>query len=145
LAAADKPPAAEINVKSLVPMIGFGLLGGLILNLMPCVLPVIGLKLLSFVQQGGQSRGRIFALNVWFSLGLLAVFFVLATAAAFANLGWGQQFTYTWFKVTMVVVVFAFALSLLGVWEIRIPGFAHTNMSSKLQHHGGATAAFGTA
>jgi suppressor for copper-sensitivity B len=142
LVAADKPEVAEINVKSLLPMIGFGLLGGLILNLMPCVLPVIGLKLLSFIQHGGQSRGRIFALNLWFSLGLLSVFFVLATAAAFANLGWGQQFTYTWFKVTMVVVVFAFALSFLGVWEIPIPGFAQTNMSSKLQHHEGAGGAF---
>src|SRR2546429_3300243 len=97
LATAAGGSVVETDVKSLVPMIGFGLLGGLILNLMPCVLPVIGLKLLSFVQQGGQSRGRIFALNVWFSLGLLAVFFVLATAAAFANFGWGQQFTYTWF------------------------------------------------
>ncbi len=142
LVTADKPPAAEVNLKALIPMIGFGLLGGLILNLMPCVLPVIGLKLLSFVQQGGQSRGRIFALNLWFSLGLLSVFLVLATAAAFANLGWGQQFTYTWFKVTMVVVVFAFALSFLGVWEIPIPGFAQTDMSSKLQHHEGATGAF---
>src|SRR5262249_41006684 len=52
----------------------FGLLGGLILNIMPCVLPVIGLKILSFVQQSGHSRGKAFALNVWYSAGLLAVF-----------------------------------------------------------------------
>jgi thiol:disulfide interchange protein len=143
LASADSAPAGEpADLKTLLPMIGFGLLGGLILNLMPCVLPVIGLKLLSFIQHGGHSRGRIFALNLWFSLGLLSVFLVLATAAAFANLGWGQQFTYTWFKVTMVVVVFAFALSFLGVWEIPIPGFAQTNMSSKLQHQEGAGGAF---
>ena len=44
-------------------------LGGLILNLMPCVLPVISLKILSFVEQAGESRGRVFALNVWYSLG----------------------------------------------------------------------------
>jgi suppressor for copper-sensitivity B len=142
LAAANPQGTGKLEFKSLLPMIGFGLLGGLILNLMPCVLPVIGLKLLAFVQQGGQSRATVFKLNLWFALGLLSVFFVLATAAAFANLGWGQQFTYTWFKVTMVVIVFAFALSFLGVWEVPIPGFAQTSTSSKLQHQEGATGAF---
>ncbi len=142
LAAKASPPTGELNVKALIPMIGLGLLGGLILNLMPCVLPVIGLKILSFVQHGGHSRGKIFALNLWFSLGLLSVFLVLATAAAFANLGWGQQFTYTWFKVTMVIIVFAFALSFLGVWEVPIPGFAQSNASSKLQHQEGPSGAF---
>ncbi len=142
LAAKAPAPTGELNVKALVPMIGFGLLGGLILNLMPCVLPVIGLKILSFVQHGGHSRGTIFALNLWFALGLLSVFLVLATAAAFANLGWGQQFTFTWFKVTMVIIVFAFALSFLGVWEVPIPGFAQSNTSSNLQHQEGPSGAF---
>jgi suppressor for copper-sensitivity B len=142
LAAEHPAPSGEIDVATLLPMIGFGLLGGLILNLMPCVLPVIGLKVLSFVQQGGQSRARIFALNFWFAAGLIAVFLVLATAAAFANLSWGQQFTFTWFKVAMVVVVFAFALSFLGVWEVPIPGFAQSKASSKLQQQEGPTGAF---
>jgi thiol:disulfide interchange protein len=142
LAESAPAAAADLSLRSLLPMIGFGLLGGLILNLMPCVLPVIGLKLLSLVQHAGHSRAKIFALNLWFSLGLLTVFFVLASLAAFANLGWGEQFTYTWFKVTMVVIVFAFALSFLGVWEIPIPGFAQSNTSSKLQHQEGASGAF---
>jgi suppressor for copper-sensitivity B len=142
LAKAAPAPTGSIDWPSLAKFIGFGLLGGLILNLMPCVLPVIGLKVLSFVQQGGQSRGRIFLLNLWFALGLLFVFALLATAAAFANLGWGQQFTYTWFKVAMVVVVFAFALSFLGVWEVPIPGFAQTNASDKLQQQEGPSGAF---
>lgn len=139
-----------MNWPGLVPFVGFGLLGGLILNLMPCVLPVIGLKVLSFAQQGGQSRGRVFMLNVWFALGLLSVFLVLATLAAFGslipwigeNLAWGQQFTYTGFKVAMVVIVFAFALSFLGVWEVPIPGFAQTGSSSKLQKQEGISGAF---
>jgi suppressor for copper-sensitivity B len=142
LAKAHPAPTGKVDWKSLVPIIGFGLLGGMILNLMPCVLPVIGLKVLSFVQQGGQSRGRVFMLNVWFAAGLILVFLVLATAAAFANLSWGQQFTYTWFKVAMVVIVFAFALSFLGVWEVPIPGFAQTNSSSKLQQQEGLGGAF---
>lgn len=142
LAAANPAPTGEIDLASLGMYIGFGFLGGMILNLMPCVLPVIGLKVLSFVQQGGQSRGRIFALNLWFAIGLMLVFLVLATAAAFANIGWGQQFTYTWFKVAMVVVVFAFALSFLGVWEVPIPGFAQSSSSSKLQTQEGLAGAF---
>ena len=142
LARANPPPTGKIEWTALVPIIGFALLGGLILNLMPCVLPVIGLKVLSFAQQGGESRGRIFLLNLWFALGLLLVFVLLATAAAFANLGWGQQFTYTWFKVTMVIVVFAFALSFLGVWEVPIPGFAQGTASDKLQQKEGASGAF---
>jgi suppressor for copper-sensitivity B len=142
LAAANPAPTGEIDYAALGMYVGFGLLGGLILNLMPCVLPVIGLKVLSFVQQGGQSRARIFALNLWFAAGLLLVFLALATFAAFANIGWGQQFTYTWFKVAMVVVVFAFALSFLGVWEVPIPGFAQSGSSSKLQKQEGAAGAF---
>lgn len=130
------------SLAALLPMVGFGLLGGLILNLMPCVLPVIGLKILAFVQQAGQRRSRILALNLWFTLGLLGVFFLLATAAAFANLSWGQQFTYTWFKVAMVVVVFAFALSFLNVWEVPIPGFAQSSTTTRLQHQEGAAGAF---
>jgi suppressor for copper-sensitivity B len=141
---ASQPAATSgpASLAALLPMIGFGLLGGLILNLMPCVLPVIGLKILALVQQAGQRRGRILVLNLWFTLGLLSVFLVLATAAAFANLSWGQQFTYTWFKVAMVLLVFAFALSFLNVWEVPIPGFAQSESTSRLQHQEGAAGAF---
>ncbi|MCA9172898.1 MAG: thioredoxin family protein [Planctomycetales bacterium] len=120
----------------------FGLLGGLILNLMPCVLPVIGLKVLSFAEQAGKSRWESLKLNIWYSLGLLSVFWVLASLAAYANMSWGQQFTYTWFKVAMTVLVFAMALSFLGVWEIPIPGFAGGGASQQLQDKEGALGAF---
>ncbi len=107
-----------------------GLAGGLILNLMPCVLPVLGLKLMSFAQQSGRARQEVFQMNLWYIAGLFAVFFVLATASVAANLGlansnlgWGQQFGSVPFKIGMLGVVFAFALSFLGVWELPIPGF----------------------
>jgi thiol:disulfide interchange protein len=48
--------------------------GGLILNIMPCVLPVIGLKVMSFVQQAGQSRAQALALNCWYAAGIVIVF-----------------------------------------------------------------------
>lgn len=117
-------------------------LGGLILNLMPCVLPVISLKLFALIEQAGQSRTKILALNLWYTLGLLSVFFVLATLSAAFNMAWGQQFTYTWFKVALVGLVFALALSFLGVWELPIPGFATGSRVSQLQMKEGAAGAF---
>ena len=70
---------------------GLGFLGGLLLNLMPCVLPVIGLKIFSFVEQAGQNRRTAMLLNVWYSAGLIAVFLVLATLAVTGS-GWGGLF-----------------------------------------------------
>ena len=88
---------------------------------MPCVLPVVGLKLLSFVQQSNDSRRRVLLLNVAYSAGLMSVMLVLATFAVFAGLGWGEQFSSTAFSVTLAAIVFAFGLSFLGVWEIPCP------------------------
>ncbi|MFN9370005.1 MAG: cytochrome c biogenesis protein CcdA [Planctomycetia bacterium] len=107
-----------------------GLAGGLLLNLMPCVLPVLGLKLMSFAQQSGRDRREVFQMNLWYCLGVFAVFFALATASVAAKIGlaraslaWGEQFTSTGFNIAMTGIVFAFALSFLGVWELPIPGF----------------------
>ena len=114
---------SEENAGSLSYYIAIAFVGGLILNLMPCVLPVIGLKVMSFVEQSGKSRGHALMLNVWFSAGIITVFVLLGVLAATAHLTWGGQFGNTSFNVTMAAVVFAMALSLLGVWEVPIPGF----------------------
>jgi len=136
--------AEPVTTQRLLVILGFGMLGGLILNLMPCVLPVIGLKILSFAEQGGQSRGKILALNLSYSAGLIIVFLALATLAVLPSVSfnWGQQFTLTWFKVAMIGLVFAMALSFLGVWEIPIPGFASTAKTNKLQEQEGLGGAF---
>lgn len=126
---------------SLVLILAAALLGGLILNFMPCVLPVIGLKVLSFVNQA-DNRAQAFLLNVWFSAGLISVFLVLASLAAFAQLGWGEQFSSTWFNVAMIGLVFAMALSFLGIWEIPIPGFVGTAAASNVAMREGAIGAF---
>jgi thiol:disulfide interchange protein len=105
-------------------------LGGMILNIMPCVLPVLAIKILSFVQQAGESRSRIFLLNVAYTGGVLAVFLTLATLAVGTRLGfsfvgdfsWGGLFQQTGFNLVMACVVFAMGLSLLGVFEIPVPG-----------------------
>ena len=127
-AAAEAAPGSD--QLSLPRALLYGLLGGLILNLMPCVLPVLGLKLMSFAQQSGRARQEVFTMNLWYCAGVFAVFFALATASVAANiglagtnLGWGQQFQFVEFRIAMIGIVFAFALSFLGVWEIPIPGF----------------------
>ncbi|QDU58047.1 protein-disulfide reductase DsbD family protein [Aeoliella mucimassa] len=133
-----------------VGMLGLALVGGLILNLMPCVLPVIGLKLMSFAKQGGESRSRVFLLNLAYVAGLLGVFLFLATLASLPQLGlstttdydWGELNTETWFKVFMTVLVFTMALSFLGVWEIPIPGFAGSSTAAEMASREGYSGAF---
>ena len=117
-----------------------GLLGGLILNIMPCVLPVIGLKILSFIEQGGKNRWHTFTLNLWYSAGLISVFLILASLAVFANLGWGRLFQFSAFNVALAVVVFVMGLSFLGVWEIPIPGFVGSGKSAEISAREGAAA-----
>ena len=143
-----KATGVEAANQPLALMMFFGFAGGLILNLMPCVLPVIGLKVLSFVEQSGQSRGRVLVLNVWYSLGLLSVFMVLATLPVAARLisgqqfSWGQQFAYDGFNITLTAIVFVMALSFLGVWEIPIPGFVGSGKANELAAQEGFSGAF---
>ncbi len=120
----------------------YGVLGGLILNLMPCVLPVLALKLLSFAKQGGESRREILGLNLAYTAGLLTVFMVLATLAVLLQFGWGELYTLTRFKVGMTALVFAMALAFLNVWEIPIPGFAASGKASELSAQEGPFGAF---
>ena len=120
-----------------------GFLGGLLLNIMPCVLPVIGLKILSFVEQSGHDRRKALVLNLWYSLGLMSVFFLLATLAVSPqHLGWGQLFSKTWFSIGLTAVVFAMGLSFLGIWELPIPGFAGRGKATELAAKEGALGAF---
>lgn len=142
VAAATPLPYGVIDYYILAGQLGLALVGGVLLNFMPCVLPVLGLKILNFAQQGGKSWGKVLALNLAYAGGLLAVFLVLATLSAFLNIGWGQQFTHMWFKLTLFVMTFAFALSFLGVWEIPIPGFAGGEKANSLQQQEGFAGAF---
>lgn len=134
--------AGGLSVARLMPILGAALLGGLILNLMPCVFPVIGLKLLSFVEQGGQSHARILSLNLWYAAGVFTVFMGLATLVAGMNLSWGEHFQSSAFNIAMAALVFTMALSFLGVWEIPIPGFAGSGKAADLAAREGAGGAF---
>ncbi|MCB9899262.1 MAG: thioredoxin family protein [Planctomycetes bacterium] len=117
----DFAPRAEQAQHGLLVWLLLAFLAGMILNVMPCVLPVISIKVLSFVQQAGEDKKRVLHLGLAFAAGIVTVFLVLATLAAVIGLSWGQQFQSQAFLVTMVGLVFAFALSLFGVFELGVP------------------------
>lgn len=114
-------PQGEVSEHSLLIWLLLAFIAGMILNVMPCVLPVISIKVLSFVQQAGEDRKRIFQLGVAFAAGIVVVFLVLAALAITAGLSWGEQFQSQGFLITMIGIVFAFALSLFGVFEVGVP------------------------
>ncbi|WP_182864572.1 protein-disulfide reductase DsbD family protein [Rhodopirellula sp. JC639] len=120
------------------------LCGGFILNFMPCVLPVIGIKVLSFVQQAGEDRRRVALLNFAYVAGILSVFAGLAVLAVVFSFGWGQQFAYFPVRIGLTVMIFALALSYLGVWELPTPGVATGKSSENLQSKEGYSGAFFT-
>lgn len=97
--------------------------GGMILNLMPCVLPVISFKVLGFIKLAGQSRKLIFQHGVAFSAGVLLSFWVLAALllmlqAYGRSVGWGFQLQEPLFVAVLAAFLFIFGLSLFGLFEL---------------------------
>ena len=128
---ADLAPAATVSLGKIVL---FALLGGLILNLMPCVLPVMGMKL-SAVLQAGSDRGMVRLRFLATSAGILTSFALLALMVTIlkltgASLGWGIQFQNPWFIGLMVAVTFLFSLNLFGVVEMLLPSAAVSRMAT---------------
>lgn len=145
-AASQQPPAPPRTTGGLWTYLLFGFLGGFILNLMPCVLPVISLKIFGFMRQAGDSRGAILkhgtaftaGIFTWF-LGLAAV--VIALKSAGSEVTWAFQFQNPWFNFVIGAVVFVFALNLFGVFEIVLPGRAAQGIA-EAGSHGGLAGSF---
>ncbi len=122
-------PQAGPRVGKLLAIMAVALLGGLILNVMPCVLPVLSLKVLGLVGHAGGERRHIRAGFLASASGILASFLVLAAItsvikAAGASVGWGIQFQQPLFLIVMVVIVSLFAANLFGLYEIPLPQWA---------------------
>ena len=114
-------PQTEPIERGLLMWLVLAFVAGAILNVMPCVLPVISIKILSFVQQAGEDKRRVRQLGGAFSLGILVVFMALAAMAVLAGAAWGDQFQSQQFLVVMIGVIFAFSLSLFGLFELGVP------------------------
>ncbi|MCT7655949.1 hypothetical protein MBH78_17725 [Oceanimonas sp. NS1] len=111
---------------SLLLALGYALLGGLILNIMPCVLPVLGLKLNSLLL-GQRSRAEVRRPLLLSAAGIMLSFwglaaFMLALTWSGAQLGWGIQFQQPGFIGFMLAVTALFSLNLFGLFEIQLPG-----------------------
>jgi len=122
------PPAQSSSFSELAAMLLVALLGGLILNVMPCVLPVLSLKVIGAVGYGGQASSRVRAGFLASSAGIVASFLVLAGGAialksAGATVGWGIQFQQPVFLAFIIAVVLLFALNLAGLFEIALPSW----------------------
>ena len=133
-AAASAPKS--VPARGVLTFLFFGFVGGLILNLMPCVLPVISLKIFGFIQQAGQSRQKIWRSGLAFAGGIFAWFVGLALLlivlkAAGREVTWGGfQFTNPYFVLLLSVIVLVFALNLFGVFEISLPQTATRGLLS---------------
>ena len=127
--------SATENRAGVAALFFFAFLGGIILNLMPCVLPVLSLKLFSLIKQAGESRGRLLALGGATTAGILCSFWALAAVVAAVkagggSAGWGMQFQSAGFIAFMTVILAAFAMSFFGVFEIWLPWNATTKMDA---------------
>jgi thiol:disulfide interchange protein len=121
LDAGTLPPLADFGVVALLLAMLAAVLGGLILNLMPCVLPILSLKALGLADSGGPGQARRSAL--WYTAGVLASFaavglIAIALRQAGLALGWGFQLQQPWVVGLLAYVMFAVGLSLSGVFQI---------------------------
>ncbi|MDY6934257.1 MAG: cytochrome c biogenesis protein CcdA [Spirochaetota bacterium] len=112
-----------INVTNILQAILYGLIAGFFLNFMPCVLPVVSLKVMSFIKYAGEDRSKLIKLGILFTLGILTTFFILAFLSSFFGYNWGELFKKRLFLITMIAVVFALTLSMFDVFTINLPSF----------------------
>jgi len=129
--------------------VALAFLGGMILNLMPCVLPVISLKIFSFVKMSGENRMMIVKHGLMFTLGVLVSFWALAgvliALRAYGEVvGWGFQLQEPLFVAILAVIIYVFGLSLFGVFEFgtMFSAWAGQKQSDASKEAGGALAAF---
>jgi thiol:disulfide interchange protein DsbD len=136
-------PAAPV---SLISTLFLALVGGLILNLMPCVFPVLGIKILGFVNQAGQDKKKVILHGLVFALGVLLSFWSLAAVLAVLRaggdqLGWGFQLQSPLFVYGLAAVMLIFAMNMSGVFEF---GLSATGVGSDLQSKSGFAGSFFT-
>jgi thiol:disulfide interchange protein DsbD len=138
--AAGGPPRGEGASSGLLLTFALMFIGGLILNLMPCVFPVIGLKIMGFVQQSGQDRSKVAKHGLVFTGGVLVSFWVLCALLLAGGIrNWGGQLQNPWVVLSLLLVMLIFGLSMYGVFEI---GSSATGVGGKLANKDGLSGSF---
>ncbi len=128
----------QTNDSRLIAMIAAAFAGGIILNLMPCVLPVLGLKILSFSTTATTTHKVRILSSLAYVAGIMVSFAILAALLLFLrntgeSFGWGFQLQNPVFTGLMALLFFAIALNLVGAYEITA-GFADGTISSQLEN-----------
>ena len=147
VAISTTPESGTGGTPALPLMLIYAFIGGLILNVMPCVLPVIALKILGFVSEARSEPRRVRNLGLIYALGVLVSFLALAAViigvkAAGHHAGWGMQFGSPVFIVCLATLVMLVALNLFGVFEVTLGGRALDAAGGLASKHGAAGAFF---
>ncbi len=144
------PPVAQRGASATgvtaIGAIGLAFVGGMLLNLMPCVFPVLFLKALSLLQSSSEERHRLRSHGVAYTLGIVASFWLvvavlLALRAGGKQLGWGFQLQSPSFVAVLAAFLFFFALSLAGMFDF---GLSLTSAGGSLAQKGGYSGSFFT-
>ncbi|MDC1406178.1 protein-disulfide reductase DsbD family protein [Akkermansiaceae bacterium] len=130
---------------SLSTALGFIFIGGLLLNLMPCVFPVLGLKVMGFAQQAGSEpqkikiHGLVFMAGVVFSMWILAGIIYILIFSFGRDINWGEQLTSPIFLASIIMLLYLFGLNMAGVFEL---GTSLTGAGGDLQTKKGYSGSF---
>jgi thiol:disulfide interchange protein DsbD len=146
---APKAASGETSSRPAQPLwrtLLYAFLGGLILNVMPCVLPVIALKILGFISEAANDRRQLRKLGLIYLAGVLVSFLILAVLviglkAAGNRVGWGFQFNNPYFLLAITTLVVLIALNLFGIFEVTLGG-STLNAAVNLSSRRGAAGAF---
>ncbi|HEY9078442.1 MAG TPA: protein-disulfide reductase DsbD domain-containing protein [Magnetovibrio sp.] len=141
LAMADAQALPIAAGPSMIVMLALAVLGGMILNLMPCVLPVLSIKLLGVVGHGGGNTRTVRLSFLASAAGIITSFLVLAAGlialkGAGLAIGWGIQFQHPWFLVAMALIITLFACNLWGFFEVHLPQAVNEIGESTTHTHG---------
>jgi thiol:disulfide interchange protein len=135
-------PAPMASLSAGLLLLAF--LGGLILNLMPCVFPVLGIKIMGFVGQAGSSRAKVISHGLTFTAGVLISFWILAAVLLIlrsggSQLGWGFQLQSPGFVLALTFLLLAFGLNMSGLFEF---GQSAVGVGSELTGKSGFSGSF---
>lgn len=128
----DAPPTFLVIMLS-------AFIGGLILNIMPCVFPVLGIKIVGIVQQAGEDRKQVVLHGLIYTLGVLLSFWALGGLVVTLGKGWGFQLQYAGFNYVLAAFFLVFGLNMAGLFEI---GASAVGVGANLQMKHGLSGSF---
>ncbi len=135
-------PAAQDGVEERAwVLLAFAFLGGLLLNIMPCVFPVIGLKIMGFAKQAHKERRAVFLHGLAYTIGVLICFWTLSFLVITMGRGWGAQLQSDWFMFALCHIFLIMSMNMAGVFEV---GTSVSGAGQGLAHREGLKRSFFT-